>query len=357
MATDILDAVYGCLIAGAIGDALGAPAENMYYQEIRARYGKIEELMAYDNISYSSGRAGAVTDDTTLRHYMCRAIVRKGGRITPDDAAEIWLNELNPDRFWSPDKITYLKLKAGMNPWDAGRGDIPSACATMAMTPIGIINAGNPAQAYQDGFNIAYINGDGPNRDAAATLAAGTAAAFIPGVTVEGVLEAMARHSSYLVKRAIELTMDLAYASSSVDEFAARFYHKLIDWWSRPKLAWTKDHFATGTSTETVSLTMAIFYLCDGDVNRCLVEGASFGRDADALSSLSGTLAGAMQGASTIRPDWIEAVEKANEPFFEEAEGDPKANFHAMARRMVKALAAERQTAQERVQTLERILG
>jgi hypothetical protein len=89
MAQDILDAVYGCLIAGAIGDALGAPAENLYYDQVRERYGRITDLQAYDNVRYSTGLAGAVTDDTTLRHYICLAIVRKGGRITPEDAAQM----------------------------------------------------------------------------------------------------------------------------------------------------------------------------------------------------------------------------------------------------------------------------
>lgn len=356
MARDLYDAVYGCLIGGAIGDALGAPAEGMYYSEVRARYGgAIEEFVPYE-LWYSSGLAGAVTDDTTLRHYMCLAIARKGGRITPDDAAEIWINELNPDRFWSPDQIARLKLKAGVDPWDAGRGNIPSACPTMAMTPIGIINAGNPAQAYQDGYNIASINGDDFNRAAAATLAAGIAAAFVPGATLDDVLAAMTRHSSWLVRRGIELTMDLARASDGIDAFAAAFYERMLDWWSRPSAKWRKDHFAIGTGIETVPLVMAVLFLCRGDVNRCLVEGASFGRDADAIASLAGAIAGAMEGASAIRPEWIETAERVSEELFEEIEGDRNANFRSMASRLVEAIHAERQTAQERMRMLDRII-
>jgi len=30
--------VYGCLIGGAIGDALGAPVEGWYYTEIREKF-------------------------------------------------------------------------------------------------------------------------------------------------------------------------------------------------------------------------------------------------------------------------------------------------------------------------------
>jgi len=45
MTRDILDAIYGCLIGGAIGDALGAPVEGWYYTEIREKYGRLEELL------------------------------------------------------------------------------------------------------------------------------------------------------------------------------------------------------------------------------------------------------------------------------------------------------------------------
>jgi ADP-ribosylglycohydrolase len=363
MAHDILDAVYGCLIGGAIGDALGAPAENLYYDQVRERYGRIADLRAYDNVRYSTGQAGAVTDDTTLRHYMCLAIVRKGGRITPDDAARVWREDLNPDRFWSPDKITWRKLQAGMEPRDAGKGNIPSACATMAMTPIGIINAGDPAQAYQDGWNVASMQGDGPHRDGAAMVAAGVAAALAPGATVESILEAMTARSSDLMRRSIELTLDLAQASAPagagiperVEAFTVAFYDRLIDWWSRPRLNWDKTHFPNGTSVESVSITLALLYLCQGQVNHCLVEAANFGRDADSIANLVGSIAGAWQGASAVRADWVAQVEAANRPFFEELEGDPEANFHSMAVRMVEALRGELRATEVRVEMLQQM--
>lgn len=377
MAKDILDAVYGCLMGGAIGDALGAPVEGMYYADIRQEYGKMTELLpspvgntgpTYGGSTGASFRddydgpptpAGAITDDTALSHYLCLAIVRKGGRITPDDLAAIWVDELNPNRFWVNERIIRRKLRAGMNPWSAGVGSIPAGCALMGIAPIGIINAGNPAQAYQDGYNIASVNQEGYNRDAAGTLAAGVAAAFAPGATLESVLEAMRRHSSYLVKRAIELTLDQAYASISVEEFAARFYENMLDWsWPWPPQAeWDKDNFFSGSSLEILPATMAILHLCQADVNQCLIEGASFGRDCDTIARSVGSLAGALQGASAIRQDWIETVEGVNQEFFEEVEGDPGANFYSTARRLVEALQAEQGAAQERANMLQKILG
>jgi ADP-ribosylglycohydrolase len=373
MANDILDAVYGCLIGGAIGDALGAPVEMWHWQDIRNKYGRVTELLpgvrgntgALYGGSTGDRRGdqydgpvtppGCITDDTTLRHYLCLAIARKGGRVTPDDFAQVWLETLNPNRFWYNERSTLWKLKAGMNPWDTGKGNVPAGCATMAIAPIGIINAGNPAQAYQDGFNIAFVNQDNENRDGAATVAAGVAAAFLPGATVHSVIETMLRHSSFLIRRALELTMDLAYASSSVDQFAEAYYAKMLDW-TWPNLHWNKQRYVSGSSLELVPITAAILHLTQGDVNEGIIEAASLGRDCDTTASLVGSIAGVLHGAGAIRPDWIATVEQANEDFFEEAEGDRSANFLHMARRLVAALQNEQQAAVERGRLLAQII-
>ncbi len=376
MAQDILDAVYGCIIGGAIGDALGAPVEGWYWSDIRARYGRVTELMpgfgntgpcyggttgdrygeAYDG---PTPVVGWFSDDTTMRYYLCLAIARKGGRITPDDLRDVLVEVLNPNRVWVNERALVWKLKAGVDPWESGRGMVPAGCATMMIAPVGIINAGNPAQAYQDGWNIASINQEGHNRDGAATMAAGVAAAFLPGATVESVLETMTRYSSYYIRRGIELTMDLACASHSIDEFAEKYYARMLDWsWPIPPgHQWNKNRFFSGNSIELIPITMAILYLCGGDVNRSMIEAASFGRDCDTTASMAGSIAGALHGASAIRQDWIATVEHANRDFFQEVEGDPQANFFSMAQRLVEALRAERQAAQDRLAILDRILG
>jgi ADP-ribosylglycohydrolase len=368
--------VYGSLIGGAIGDALGAPVEGLYYTEIRERHGKVTDLMPGlgNTGKYYGGSTGDryrdaydgpppvigwFSDDTTMRHYLCLAIARKGGRVTPDDYRDVLVEKLNPNRVWANERALLAKLKAGVNPWESGRGMIPAGCATMAIAPIGIINAGNPAQAYQDGFNIAFVDQEGHNRDGAATMAAGVASAFAPGATVERVLEAMREHSSYLMRRAIELTLDLAYGSKTVDEFAAKYYARMLDWsWpSPPGHAWDKEHFFSGNTVELVPITMAILHLCRGEVNQSMIEAASFGRDCDTTASMAGSIAGALRGASAIRPDWIETIEGANEDFYREVDGDPKADFYSMAQRLVESLRREAQAAQDRALALDRVLG
>jgi ADP-ribosylglycohydrolase len=376
MAKDIMDAVYGSLIASAVGDALGAPVEMMYWSDIRAKYGRVTELMpgrgntgpiyggttGYRYREQYDGPEpviGWFSDDTTMRHYLCLAIIEKGGRVTPPEYRDTLVRVMNPSRVWAGDRITYHRLRLGMNPWDAGTGAIPAGIATMMMSPIGIINAGNPRQAFQDAFNIGFVSQEGANRDGAATFAAGVAAAMVPGATYDRVLDTMLEHSTELFRRAIGMTMDLAAASSSIDDFAGQYYSKMLDWsWPTPVgTTFNPQRFTSGSTVELVPITMALIHLCKGDLHQSMIECASFGRDCDTTASMAGAICGAMEGASALRADWIETVEGANLSFYEETEGDPSRNIRSVAERLVRALRQERDRTASQLATLEAILG
>lgn len=358
MTSDIHNRVYGCLIGGAIGDALGAGVENWSYQQVREKYGRVENFQPYDN-PMSSGAPGSVTDDTVMRQYLSLSIVKNNGRITPDEYADVLIEHLNTDRVWITEEITYLKLLAGLNPWDTGRSTIKTGTATMHIGPIGIINAGDPRQAYQDGFNIASITQDGVERDAAATVAAGVAEAFSESATVEDILETMIEHTSETLYRAIDLTLGLAEDSESVDEFVELFYDEMLDW-SWPAVEWDREKYYDGeifsaSSLEILPASIGILFLCN-DVNRAIVEAASFGRDCDTIGSVVGSLGGALHGADVLRNDWIQECEQVNRELFEEIHGDPDEDFEAMADQLVSALEAQRDRVHERGEILENLL-
>jgi ADP-ribosylglycohydrolase len=284
------------------------------------------------------------------------AIIQAGGRVTPDEFAAVWLDHLNPGRFWLNERLVLTKLRIGMNPWDAGKGTPPAGCATMAISPIGIVNAGDPRQAYQDAFNIASVNQDNADRDAAATMAAAIAAAFLPGATPQSVVEAMLQYSSSPVKRTMILALDLIDKSRDIDEFAERFYNKMLDW-AWPQLHWTKERHFSGSSLEILPLTAAAILFTDGHVNQSMIEAASLGRDCDTTASLAGCLTGVINGTSDIQVDWIEAVEKNNTAFFQEAYGDPEANFKYLAQQLLAVLRSEKQKAERRAEQLSQLLG
>ena len=85
-----IDRARGCLIGGAIGDALGAPIEFMSRAEILASFGAhgLRDLVpAY-------GKVGAITDDTQMTLFTREGLLRASmdgrvGGINPDYAAAI----------------------------------------------------------------------------------------------------------------------------------------------------------------------------------------------------------------------------------------------------------------------------
>ncbi|GAA4637966.1 hypothetical protein GCM10023196_093860 [Actinoallomurus vinaceus] len=66
------DRMLGCLLGGAIGDALGAPIEGRPIAEIRATYGEAG-LAEYSDARV---RAGAVTDDTQMTLFTAEALIQ-----------------------------------------------------------------------------------------------------------------------------------------------------------------------------------------------------------------------------------------------------------------------------------------
>lgn len=352
MALKTEDQVYGCLIGGAVGDALGAPVENWSYKQIREEHGKVDDFLAYDS-AMAVGDPGTVTDDTVMRQYLSLAIIENQGRVTPDEYAEVLIQHLNPDRVWITEEITHLKLLGGVNPWEAGRSTIPTATASMHIAPVGIINARNPRQAYQDAYNIASITQDGCERKAAATVAAGVARAFSPNATIDDVLETMFNYAPDVFYRSIDLTMALADEANSIDEFVELFYEEQLDWqflsidWNREKYA--EGEIFSGRSIEIVPISMAILDLCRGDLNDALVEAASFGRDADTIGSVVGSLGGALYGGTALHEDWRETCEEANRDLFQELHGNPDFGFERTADQLTDALVAEHKRIKNRL--------
>ncbi len=75
----------GCLLGGAVGDALGAPVEFMSLAEIRERFGPagvVDYTTAFD-------RHGAITDDTQMTLYTAEGLLRAHVKSALDGTANV----------------------------------------------------------------------------------------------------------------------------------------------------------------------------------------------------------------------------------------------------------------------------
>jgi ADP-ribosylglycohydrolase len=180
----------------------------------------------------------------------------------------------------------------------------------MCISPIGIVNAGNPAAACREALSVARLIHRGFALEGAAAMAAATAAAFglhaTPAAVVEAAYAHLPAHSEMIA--AIRDTFDLAVASGSYVEFRARYYADRL---------WPWPHRRKGTSTavdprESVAVALAILTLADANPVTTILDCANFGRDADTIATMAGAVAGALSGAAALPAEWTEAVRAAN---------------------------------------------
>lgn len=269
---------------------MGRPVENRHYREIEAEFGRITDF------------AGSGTDDSALKHLLCDTILRTGGRVTAADWAEEWLRQedlfIKRGIFWTPVMNAFWKVRAeGVPPAAAGLGNMASSSSAMGISPLGIINAGDPGRAYREAFEAAGLIHHNFCRDAAALMAAAVAAAMAADATVESVLSQAVRYlppdEAGIMRSAVAAALRLAREAGDYAAFRTRYYDELM----LPKVA-------SPDARETVPVTLSLFLLAKGDPKEVILMGANFGRDTDTIASMAGALAGALRGASALPPDW-----------------------------------------------------
>lgn len=104
--------VRGCLLGGAIGDALGNPVEFLSLNEIRARHGQagVTGLVAGPD-----GVAGLVTDDTQMTLFTLEGLSHEPTPARVREAYLRWLdtqeNPIPPDELSLPHRVGTLRLE------------------------------------------------------------------------------------------------------------------------------------------------------------------------------------------------------------------------------------------------------
>ena len=322
--TRLYKKVYGCLIGGAIGDALGGPVEGRDWtpQKLRETYGEVDRFLPYKREvgphSHFHKTPGAHTDDTRMKHLLCEAIIEAGGLPRPGDLGHVLARAYHhaPDELYEGLLEDYY-LKAIWGRDKVIHSGEPTDAAIMCNSPIGLVAACRPHDAYQAGFDLAFFS-DGYAKTAAAMMAAAVAEAMNPAATVDNIVAAAREaHLAFAARREgprwgsldwrydpnlnyLDMGIEIARTSNDTVEVQERLYETL-DW----------GHlFAEATHALVVPLSM--FVHCGGDFKQSVVASVMYARDNDSYASIAGALAGVYNGDDAIPADWIETVTKAN---------------------------------------------
>lgn len=319
--TKLQDRIYGCMIGGAVGDAMGFPQEAFHYKAIRRRWGRIDSPRVRENCDgWDPPVNGPVyTDDTVMKHMVCDAIFLSEGRPTIENIAKVWKNtikDLDQWVWWNNTKVVAAKLK--WNPTipleEIGRDSVPCDDAAMIVGPIGIINAGDPEKAASEAFELSAIWQNGYSRECAAAMAACHAEALKDDATVDSIIET-ARKYSPTMKPYIDKAIKVVSESSDADDFTEKFYETLDfpnqAYWDQlvhgsPDISFGADPL------EVCTEALAFLALSEGDARTAILGGANFGRDCDTIAGIAGAFCGALNGSENIPAEWVKAIVEAN---------------------------------------------
>ncbi|WP_369201912.1 ADP-ribosylglycohydrolase family protein [Streptomyces sp. PU-14G] len=317
---DFRSRVRGCLLGGAVGDALGAAVEFDSLDRIRESHGSqgvTDYLPAF-------GRRGAITDDTQMTLFtvdgLIRAHVRRdtGAWHPPTDVHAAYLRWAATQRDWGPDERRendgwlareewlYSRRAPGnaclsgladprMGTLDQPKNPDSKGCGTvMRSAPFGLLVGWEPALVFQLAAECAAQTHGHPT----GYLAAGAFAAIVHTLARGDDLDTAVQRA--LVQLAArpghqETTEALKRALGAVRQGMP----------SPERVAALGEGW---TAEEALSIGVYCALVAQ-DVRHGLLLAVNHGGDSDSTGSVCGNLLGAMHGETALPAGWVAEVE------------------------------------------------
>jgi ADP-ribosylglycohydrolase len=334
----------------ALGDALGAPVEKLSAGDIRARYGRVTSLdTRWHKMDLPeaarNGRVrgnGIVTDDTLMTLAVMNIYHKEQRALDAWDMAhgmvhEIawkprWIPELQREallveRLFYPEKWIYQRHQLSrVDPRQGGIGNMVNCGAAMYIAPVGAANACDPQAAYDEAIAFAAGHQQSFGLEAAGVMAAAVAAAFVPGTSLDDVVEAAIRVAKDGTKRAIADVVASARKLRDGDRTHAEVtaeFHRIIAAYSPmgddvnhspDKAGMPTDAYQPSRlhAIEELPLALGFAIVNSGDFRRTIEDGINSGRDTDSIGVMAGAILGAMQGEAVIDAADLALLNKAN---------------------------------------------
>jgi len=292
------DKVYGCMLAGAIGNAMGSPVEGRMYWEIDRDYpGGITTIL--------DPRRLESEDDNQMAMLLVETYLERAGLpVTARDFGETWRRRLNRDHFYALCMgHAYDLIRQGWDPRITGHWSVVTGSTVMCMEPVGLYHVGDPEFARLDATAISYMYQRGRDVTAAYVLAAAVAEAMRPEATVESVCAAALEAAP----KVPEPTFDQRPFANAHDylsaclEVAAKYDDVLA---LRAELYEKCLLYHMIDPLELLGFALAMFAVARGDVRQAAIGGTNIGRDADTIAGRAAMLSGTLRGAASVPEEW-----------------------------------------------------
>lgn len=283
------DKAYGSLSGLAIGDSFGDASRKT---QNKADYGVTTD--------FNKGASWS-TDDTEFALLTAQTLIACQGNLTTDEVVKAWLqNVATQDEFkrgGASEIEAANNLRKGLRPPYSGMYNSAhmSDGTAMRIGPVGIICAGDPERAAHMAQIDASISHYREGVWGAQAVAAAVAVAMVDA-TVDEIIEAAMKQ--------IPKDSWFHYAMNKSFEIIEEANGSIIDaWMPLHDSLWTSSW---ATTAEAVTQAFACLKLAHNDFKTGVIVAGNFGRDADTIGAVAGTILGAKYGASQMPASWIE---------------------------------------------------
>jgi len=316
----------GCLLGGAVGDALGAPVEFYGLHRIRGKYGPA----GVTDYGEAYGRRGAITDDTQMTLFtaegLLRAITRRRHKGISHPASAIHQAYIRWSRTQSERSRAHFS-EDQMNGWLIGvkglhsrrapgntclsalRGEEMGAMqpplnnskgcgGVMRVAPVGLV-AEDEEQAFNIGCEAAAITHGHPS----GYYSAGCFAAIVCHLT-----------AGRSLSEAIELALRILERPINIDrEECAEAIRRAVALWRDGDLAPSPEvieRLGGGwVGEEALAISLYCALAAQDDFSRGVLLAVNHSGDSDSTGAITGNLLGLELGVEAIPEKWLAELE------------------------------------------------
>ncbi len=317
----------GCILGGAVGDALGSPIEFMSIDQIRSEIGET----GLQDFSEAYGRLGAVTDDTQMTLFTTEGLILSNVRQEYEGDKGIvdavyhallrWLytQEVNLQgsliknygtcsivdgvltghkelfSLRAPDKTCLTALKSGK------MGTVPDpvnnsrrGSGVARMAPVGLV-FNDAEKAFHFGTQMAALTHGHPT----GFLAAGTFAALI-SLIISGRSLTESIEDAFIILRLHNGHEETLRAVSEAVDIAGR----------QPPDAEVIETIGAGwMAAEALAISLYCSLENQNDFRKGILLSVNHSGNSDSTGSISGNILGALHGDAILPENWIERLE------------------------------------------------
>jgi len=302
----------GCLVGGAVGDALGAPVEFLSRTEIVARFGP----RGIAGLEPAYERRGAITDDTQMTLFTVEGLLRAHNRSLQGEVCHVptviyraylrWMHTqgepqrrdlvdgwLVQQRFLdhcrAPGVTSLSALRSGrIGTVDKPLNDSKGCGAITRVAPIGVMGD----EAFDMAVQVAAITHGHPT----GYLAAGAHAAIIAGLLGGDSLGGAIDRARDRVRQRRACGETLAAIDAAVEL-------------ARSEPAASVERLGTGWVAEEALAISLFCALTAQDYATGVLRAVNHGGESNSVGAITGSVLGAMVGREGILDEWVAEIE------------------------------------------------